>query len=75
MAILIVHPDRKTQRIVQRILGVTGYRIEVADDLEQGIRLLQHISPRLVVVDVSALSYRPPHRSSRPRAPGVPRPA
>ena len=56
MAILIVHPDRKTQRIVQRILGVTGYRIEVADDLEQGIRLLQHISPRLVVVDVSALS-------------------
>jgi len=56
MAILIVHPDRKTQRTVQRILGVTGYRIEVADDLEQGIRLLQHISPRLVVVDVSALS-------------------
>ncbi len=56
MAILIVHPDRKTQRIVQRILGVTGYRIEVADDLEQGIRLLQHISPRLVVVDGSALT-------------------
>src|SRR4051812_49425065 len=28
--ILIVHPDRKTQRIVQRILGVTGHRIEVA---------------------------------------------
>ncbi len=56
MAILIVHPDRKTQRTVQRILGVTGYRIEVADDLEQGIRLLQHVSPRLVVVDVSALT-------------------
>ncbi|CAN5125504.1 hypothetical protein BH11MYX1_BH11MYX1_26820 [soil metagenome] len=56
MAILIVHPDRKTQRTVQRILGVTGYRVEVADDLEQGMRLLQHISPRLVVVDASALS-------------------
>ena len=31
-SILIVHPDRKTQRTVQRILGATGYRIEVADD-------------------------------------------
>lgn len=56
MAILIVHLDRKTQRTVQRILGATGYRVEVADDLEQGMRLLQHIAPRLVVVDGSALS-------------------
>jgi CheY-like chemotaxis protein/anti-sigma regulatory factor (Ser/Thr protein kinase) len=53
-SILIVHPDRKTQRVVQRILGVTGYRVEIADALEQGVRLLQHISPRLVVVDGSA---------------------
>jgi CheY-like chemotaxis protein/anti-sigma regulatory factor (Ser/Thr protein kinase) len=52
--ILIVHPDRKTQRIVQRILGATGYRIEIADDLEQGTRLIQHRAPRLVVVDGSA---------------------
>ena len=29
-SILIVHPDRKTQRIVQRILGVTGYRVDIA---------------------------------------------
>ena len=49
--ILIVHPDRKTQRTVQRILGVTGYKIEIADDLEQATRLLQHVAPRLVVVD------------------------
>jgi CheY-like chemotaxis protein len=55
-SILIVHPDRKTQRVVQRILGVTGYRVGIADDLEQGIRLMQHQAPLLVVVDGSAAS-------------------
>lgn len=55
-SILIVHPDRKTQRVVQRILGVTGYRVDIADDLEQGIRLMQHQAPLLVVVDGSAAS-------------------
>lgn len=50
-SILIVHPDRKTQRIVQRILGTTGYRVDIADHLEQGTRLLAHLSPVLVVVD------------------------
>ena len=53
-SILIVHPDRKTQRTVHRILGGTGYRVEIADALEQGLRLLQHVAPRLVVVDASA---------------------
>jgi CheY-like chemotaxis protein len=53
-SILIVHPDRKTQRVVQRVLGVTGYRVDIADDLELGIRLLQHQAPLLVVVDGSA---------------------
>jgi DNA-binding response OmpR family regulator len=55
-SILIVHPDRKTQRIVQRILGVTGYGIDVADDLEQGSRLLAHLSPILVVIDGAAIA-------------------
>jgi CheY-like chemotaxis protein len=50
-SILIVHPDRKTQRTVQRVLGTTGYRVDIADDLEQGTRLLAHLSPVLVVVD------------------------
>jgi DNA-binding response OmpR family regulator len=53
-SILIVHPDRKTQRIIQRILGVTGYRVDIADDLDQAIRLIQHLSPLLVVIDGSA---------------------
>lgn len=55
-SILIVHSDRKTQRTVQRILGVTGYRVDVADDLEQAIRLLAHIRPVLVVFDGSLQS-------------------
>jgi CheY-like chemotaxis protein len=50
-SILIVHSDRKTQRTVQRILGVTGYRVDVADDLAQAIRLLAHSRPVLVVFD------------------------
>ena len=41
-SILIVHPDRKTQRVIQRILGVTGYRVDIADDLVQAIRLIEH---------------------------------
>ncbi len=53
-SILIVTPDRKMQRTVQRILGVTGYHIDIADALEQGIRLMQHRSPLVVVVDGSA---------------------
>jgi DNA-binding response OmpR family regulator len=54
-SILLVHPDRKTQRTVQRILGGTGYRIDVADDLGQGVRLISHLGPILVVIDGSAL--------------------
>ena len=55
-SILIVHPDHKTQRTVQRVLGATGYRIDVADDLAQGVRLLTHLEPVLVVVDGSAMT-------------------
>jgi CheY-like chemotaxis protein len=54
-SILIVHPDRKTQRIVQRILGTTGYRVDIADDLDQGLRLMNNLQPVLVVVDGAAV--------------------
>lgn len=50
-SILIVHPDRKTQRMLQRILGVTGYRVDIADDLEQGERLVNNSAPILCVLD------------------------
>ncbi|HUJ61114.1 MAG TPA: hypothetical protein VLX92_21570 [Kofleriaceae bacterium] len=58
-SVLIVHPDRKTQRIVQRILGVTGRRIDSADDLAQAVRLIQHHAPQLVVVDGAATARSP----------------
>ncbi|MFN0246495.1 MAG: hypothetical protein ACKV2T_06280 [Kofleriaceae bacterium] len=58
-SILVVHPDRKTQRIVQRILGVTRYSIDIADDLVQGSRLLANLNPILVVVDAAIV--RSPH--------------
>ncbi len=54
-SILIVHSDRKTQRVVQRILGVTGHRVDVADDIDQAIRLFAHVKPELVVVDGSVV--------------------
>lgn len=50
-AIIIVHSDRRTQRVVQRVLGVGGYRIEIADDVAQAERLLAHMTPILIVVD------------------------
>ncbi|MBS1119431.1 MAG: response regulator receiver protein [Deltaproteobacteria bacterium] len=62
-SILIVHSDRKTQRTVQRVLGVTGRRVDIADDLEQGIQLLAHLSPVLVVVD-GALSHNAEHSAT-----------
>ncbi len=55
-SILIVHPDRKTQRIVHRILGVTGYQIELADNLAQATALVDQLGPRLVVTDVGVAS-------------------
>jgi hypothetical protein len=53
-SILIVHPDRKTQRAVQRILGTTGYRVDVAEHPDLAVRLMQQVTPILVVVDGSA---------------------
>jgi DNA-binding response OmpR family regulator len=50
-SILVVHADRKTQRIVQRILGGTGHRIDVADDVDQAARILARLSPLLVIID------------------------
>ena len=50
-AIVVVHPDRKTQRIVQRVLGVSGHRIEIADELAQATRLVEQIQPLLVIID------------------------
>lgn len=49
-SILIVHPERKTQRTMQRILAITGYEVELADSIERGMEALAK-KPLLVVVD------------------------
>lgn len=49
--ILIVHNDRKTQRIVHRILGATLCSIDSVDNLSQARKLLGQRVPALVVLD------------------------
>jgi CheY-like chemotaxis protein/anti-sigma regulatory factor (Ser/Thr protein kinase) len=55
-SILVVHPDRKTQRTVQRILGGSGHVVEVAGDLERASFLIAQLAPLLVVIDGGAVS-------------------
>lgn len=55
-AILVVHPERRTQRLVQRVLGGAGYRVEVADDFARGAQRLAELSPRLMVVDGASVA-------------------
>ena len=50
-AILIVHSDRKTQRVLERILGATGLPIAVADDATTAAQRLHEHAPRLLVLD------------------------
>ena len=50
-SILVVHPDKKTQRVCQRILGVTGFPVDVADDLAGGLARIEVRKPILIVVD------------------------
>ena len=52
-SILIVHPDRKTQRTMQRVLAITGYTVDIADSLAQATERLA-TSPLLVVIDGKA---------------------
>ena len=55
-SIVIVHPDRRIQRIIQRVLGGTGYAIDVTDDLAHATRLVADLAPVLVVLDGSAIT-------------------
>jgi hypothetical protein len=53
-SISIVASDRKTQRAVQRILGVTGYPLDISDSVQQAIDLLAQRAPIVVVLDGAA---------------------
>jgi hypothetical protein len=49
-SVLIVHPDRKTQRILARILGSVGRRVVVADGLDAAAVTLRDGVPDVLVV-------------------------
>lgn len=49
-AILVVHPDRKLQRFVQRVLGATGRRIIVVEKVGEARLAIRDVTPSLVVV-------------------------
>jgi CheY-like chemotaxis protein len=49
--ILIVHPDRKTQRSLHRILGATLCQIDAVDSVLQAEKVLAQRTPDLVVMD------------------------
>ncbi len=53
--ILVVHSDRKTQRIVHRILGATLCTIDAVDNITQARKLLGQRVPALIVLDHNAL--------------------
>jgi DNA-binding response OmpR family regulator len=70
-SILIVHPDRKAQRTMQRVLGSTGYAVEVLEDLAAARAQLDGLAPVLVIVDGSLLSPEAADLISAARARGV----
>jgi len=49
-SVLIVHPDRKTQRILARILGSVGRRVVVADGLDAAAAVLAGGTPDVLVI-------------------------
>jgi hypothetical protein len=49
--ILVIHPDRKTQRTVHRIVGGTFRPVVLVDDLESAAVRIRETPPFLVVVD------------------------
>jgi DNA-binding response OmpR family regulator len=53
-SILIVHAEKKTQRVLARVLGATGFPVDVADDLGAAAAIVAERGPALVVVDAAA---------------------
>jgi CheY-like chemotaxis protein len=49
--ILVIHPDRKTQRTVHRIVGGTFRPVVLVDDLEAAAVRIRETPPFLIVVD------------------------
>jgi hypothetical protein len=50
-ALLVVHPERKDQRILGRILGATGRRVVTVAGLADAAAALRHGTPSVIVID------------------------
>ncbi len=54
--ILIVHADRKAQRVLHRILGATLHTVDAVDQVAQADKLMEQRKPALIVVDHRVLA-------------------
>jgi hypothetical protein len=50
-ALLVVHPERKDQRVLGRILGATGRRVVVVSGLADAVAALRDGTPAVIVID------------------------
>jgi hypothetical protein len=57
-SILVVHPERKAQRAVHRILGATRLSVDAVDNVAQAAGRVEQVVPRLLIVDQSLLGSR-----------------
>lgn len=50
--ILVVEDDARSQRLVRDLLEYEGYRVTVAGDGAEGVRLTRELRPALVLMDI-----------------------
>lgn len=49
--IMVIHRDRKVQRMLHRILAATLHAVDILDDIESAAEVLQQRVPTLIVLD------------------------
>ena len=52
--VLVINEDEVVSNLIKRFLEKEGCRVEIARDVEQGMRLAEHVRPLLVILDVMA---------------------
>lgn len=50
--ILVVDDDPALRQLVSDVLSDAGYEVEVAGDGEEAMRLIEHLPPRLLLLDI-----------------------
>ena len=52
--VLVINEDEVVSNLIKRFLEKERCRVEIARDVEQGMRLAEHVRPLLVILDVMA---------------------